>query len=93
MLSHRQRALKYINEQHYLAMAKRRGWSKEDILRRSIRRMRALIYLKVSRPGRDEFIGMANPFIEDHGWKYMVREALENVGQRQLWLTKQNQPH
>ena len=88
----RQRALRFTYEPHYHAMAKRRGWSAEEVIRRSVRRMRALIYLKVSKPNRDEFIGLSNPFIEDHGWKFMVRESLDNIGQRQLW-NNQNQPH
>jgi hypothetical protein len=92
-LTNRQRCLQYIYDPVYVNMAKRRGWGQGEVLRRAARRMRALHYLKISRPGRpEECLGLENPFIEDHGWKFMVRESLIHKEQR-LKCLKQNRRH
>lgn len=93
MLSYRQKAVDYVQQQHYAAMAKRHGWPQEKVIRLAIRRMRALRYLGIIRPGHlnEDCIGLDNPFIEDHGWKFMVRESMVNVRRRRAWAMKQNQ--
>jgi hypothetical protein len=93
-LSYRQKALKFTEQHHYVLMAKRRGWSAENVLLHAARRMRALEHFKIAKSGRtEEYLGLANPFIEDHGWKFMVRESLRNMAKRETWKTKQNQSH
>ena len=79
-LSQRQRALKYTYEPFYVTMAMNRGLTREQVLRRAVRRAKAahkLGAIKDHHIYRNQ--GLDNPFIESHAWKYLMRQAIADV--------------
>jgi hypothetical protein len=74
---------RYLTEQFYVVMAKERGMTPKQVLRRSERRLHAFELVRGRRVkyGHGNYFksiwGADNPFIESHAWKYLMRSALD----------------
>jgi hypothetical protein len=78
----RHKTSRYVTDEFYRGLALKQGLSPEQVRLRATRRIKATIKLGVYYP---ELLGLDNPFIESHAWKFLVRESIRDQNRAKMY--------